>query len=643
MAMAIAETIECLCNECNILLCISLNDWIEVSTSYSTYERPGAFTDPGLEPVEQIREGSKDSELDGCLVKPLRCYGCKTLLGMRCVEAAVEKRANVNRSYLKLAKMTLKSITSGNLVEARIKPRQKNGLETSPKDPLGRRPSSLGPTSSKKYSALHKRDSEVEHTETPSSDQVFDLTIGPTADPVLILEEQRRDIDRIMASVDILQQDMISLKDSIEHLEHRRDQASHHFVEDVDILTDNITKVGSRLGELDALKLEMKMMQQRIKRMEESRSTGRRSSTVLDSAEVSRWSSPTIDQALNTCNDAPSNGFLSASQRPLSAYSDGLFAPRRTATEKPDVVDGGDSSYRGLPVGFNDEPMPHQALVTTSAKTSVNHTTSKGSQNPVNMPPPQVPRKGPEQKFPKRSSSIASHVAAPRTASTSVTGTTKSTSFPRLISQMQEASSVSHYDDPESPIYDDELVNDLRPRSSTGSSTRSARQPANVNASSRQNRDNGITQQPPPRSQNRQSLPMRLPIPERERPGGPDIAGLNKQDQPTRGLTAHRDRKRRKVTAFSTDTPSTSIWATDSRGSGSSSGRRNEQSLSVRINEKADGRSAGFQNRESPKRQRPGNRDEEGYLLTPDGTRDPRSVKSVDGWKKRKAEAELSG
>lgn len=93
--MAIAETIECLCNECNILLCISLNDWVEVSTRYSTYERPGAFTDPGLEQVEQIREGSKDSELDGCLVKPLRCYSCKTSLGMKCVEAPVEKRANV--------------------------------------------------------------------------------------------------------------------------------------------------------------------------------------------------------------------------------------------------------------------------------------------------------------------------------------------------------------------------------------------------------------------------------------------------------------------------------------------------------------------------------------------------------------------
>lgn len=93
--MAGAETISCHCNECHILICISFNDWIEISNSYSTYARPGGFTDPGLEQVEHIRQGSKDSELEGCLVKPLRCHRCKTPLGVRCVEAPAEKRANV--------------------------------------------------------------------------------------------------------------------------------------------------------------------------------------------------------------------------------------------------------------------------------------------------------------------------------------------------------------------------------------------------------------------------------------------------------------------------------------------------------------------------------------------------------------------
>ena len=57
--MAISETISCHCNESSIHICISFNDWIEVSDSYSTCQYPGAFTKLGLEQVEQIRMGSR--------------------------------------------------------------------------------------------------------------------------------------------------------------------------------------------------------------------------------------------------------------------------------------------------------------------------------------------------------------------------------------------------------------------------------------------------------------------------------------------------------------------------------------------------------------------------------------------------------
>lgn len=535
--------------------------------------------------------------------------------------------------------MTLKSITSGNLVEAKIKQRQKNGQETSPTDPLARRPNFLGP-SSKKYSASHGRGSEVEDTEAPSSDQVIDLTIGPATDPILTLEEQRRDIDRIMADINILQQDMISLRESVRHLEERRDQPSHDLVGDVDILTDNITTVSSRLGELDALKLEMKMMQQRIKRMEESNSMRRRSSTELGSAQVSRRPSPTVGEQKTPCNDAPPNGLLlSAAQRSLSAYSDGLFAPRKTASETADV---GDTTYQGLPSESKDKSLSPRTPSMTRPKTSVDGTASKGSHTPANMPPPQIPCKGPEQKSTKHGSSAASNVATPRTVSTSVTGTTNSASLPRLISQMQEPSSNSHHDNPESHIYDDELVDDIGPRSLSGSSAVNVRQPAKNTAHSRQNQTKGTTQQLPPKSQTRQSLPTRLPTLEREKLDGLDSAELNNQDQKIHGRTIHHDSKYRKATASSTYIPSNSIWATDYREPGSSSGRRNEQSPLVRITGDAEGRSAGSQNRNSKKRKTSVNRDKEGYLLMPDGTRNPLSVKRFDVWKRRKLEAELS-
>ncbi|KAF6236636.1 hypothetical protein HO173_005417 [Letharia columbiana] len=628
--MDIAETISCQCNECNILICISLNDWIEVSTSYSTYESPGAFTDPGLEMVEQIREGSKDSELEGCLVKPLRCHRCKTTLGVRCVEAPVEKRTNVNRSYLKLTKMTMKSITSGNLVEAKPKKRQNNVLDTSPKDPLASMPNLSGPTSSKQRSVPHRRGSEIEDTEAPSSGQIFELNIGQTADLMPILGEQRRDIDRVMASVNILQQDMISVRESVQHLEDRRDQASQDFAGDVDLLTDSITKVSSRLSELDALKLEMKMMQQRIKRMEDSRPTGRRSSTGLGSAQVSNRPSPTIDEKAIPRNDATSNGLLlSATQSPMSAYFDGLLAPQKTASERHNAVDGGDPPFQRLSLGSKAEALPPQKIVATRPRTLINGTASRGSHTSVNMPPPQIPRKGPDQSTIRHGSSTASDVATPRTASTSITGNTDSTILPRNISQLQETSTGSHQNNQDDHKYDDELVDDVRPQSSTGSSTRNSWQPAGKTA---QNRADQSAQQPPPKTKRRQSVPV-----------APPISEPSDGNKTARGRTTHRNSKRRKTTAFDASTPSTSVWDVDSRDSRSSSGRRDEHGLLHRANGEVDGRSARYQNLESKGGKKPGKRDRDGYLLKPDGTRDPRSVKSVNQWKKKKAEAELSG
>ncbi|KAL9137432.1 MAG: hypothetical protein Q9175_001356 [Cornicularia normoerica] len=518
--------------------------------------------------------------------------------------------------------MTMKSITSGNLVESKIKQRQNRDLETTPMEQ-----NVLKPTSPQKHSALRERASEVRATEVHSSDQVIDLTIAPIADPLLTLKEQRRDIDRIMASVNILQQDMISLRQSVENLENRSDQASHDFAGDVDLLTDTITNVSSKLSELDALKLEMKMMQQRIKRMEDSKSMGRRSSTVLGSAHLSRRTSPTMNEQATPRNDAPSNGPpFSASQVPMSAYFDGLSAPQ-TASRRHDVMDGGDSSSKGLPLGSKAEALPPQKPFTPRPRASINGTASRGSHTPVNMPPPQIPPTGPEQNIMRRKSSTSSTVATTRTASPSITATANSTSLPRVLTQIEDASTGPHCDPHESHIYDDELVDD-RPRSSTGSSTRNALQPASKAADSRQNRKKESAQQPPSQAQHRKSVPPPTPEPSNER-------------KITRGRTTHHDSKRRKTTAFDANTPSTSIWAAESRESESSSGRRAEPGLLVRVNGEVDGRYEKFQNLKSKGRERPGERDTEGYLLKPDGTRNPVSVKCVDQWKKKKAK--LSG
>lgn len=325
---------------------------------------------------------------------------------------------------------------------------------------------------------------------------------------------------------------MISLGESVEHLKDRRDQASQNFVGDVGVLTKSITKVSSKLNQLDALNLETKMMQQRIKRMEESWSAERQSSTVPESAQVSRRLSPTVDEKPIPREDAPSNRLIfSANRTPMSTYFDDLYSPRNTTSERLDVMNGGGPSYQGLPLGFKYEPLPPLTPFITRPKTSVNGTAGKGSLHPVNRPPPRISRKASEQKNIIRSSPTASsNVTTPRTASTSVAGTTNPTSLSRFISQMQEASGSFRHGLQERHIYDDDLVSDNRSRSSHGLSIGNARQRATNTARSRQNRNNGITQQPLLNSQRRLSVPMRLCTLERGKPDGLKIAD---QDQHT--------------------------------------------------------------------------------------------------------------
>lgn len=526
----------------------------------------------------------------------------------------------------------MKSIISGNLVEMKTKQRQNNATETSQTDPLARRPNRSRPTSSQKHPEPQRRGSEVRDTEACSSDQVLDLSIPPIANSIPLFEEQRRDINRIMAGVSILQQDVSSLWEHFERFEGRRDHASHDLVREVGIPTDNTTKASSRPSELHALKLEMKIMQQCIKRMEESRPEEWRSSTILGSAQMSRRPSPTIDEQVISRKDAPSNGSLFPSTpAPMAAYFDSLFVPRKTSHEGQYVVDRDASLSQGLQLGSNAEVLPIQKPFTARPRTRINGTASRGSHTPVDMPPPQLHRKGPEQNVAWRRSSTVSNVATPRTASTSFTGTTNSATFPRSITQMHKAFPGSHHSHQDDHTYDDELVDDVRPYSLTRSSTRNSRQPRTKTAHSRQNLPNESPQPTPSKIQRRQNLQM-----------PPLNPGPSSENRFARGRNPRHDSKRRKTNASDA---STSIWAANPRESRSSSARRDELDVQVRVDVDVDvgGRSARVPNLEGKGRKRPGERDGDGYLLRPDGTRDPLSVKNIDQWRKRKAEAKLPG
>ena len=457
----------------------------------------------------------------------------------------------------------MKSRTSGDLVEAQIKQRQDHFLETSSKsitEYLPRRQTVPRPNPSQKDQVLREQGSKVRDTETPSSDQVFDLATAPSADPLAALEEQRRDIDRILASINVLQEDIMSLRQSVKDLQDRRNQASQYLAADVDILTGNLTKVGSRLSELDVLKLEMKMMQQRIKHMDGSKSTGsgRQSSAVLDSAPASRRSSDKIDEQAIPRDNALSNGWhFAGPQTPTSGLFDGLF--------------------------------------------SVNGITSRASHTMVDMPPPQFSHNKPELYRVRRKTSTANNVFTPSTVST-----------PIVRSQIQDISTGPFHEPQESHIYDDELVEDVRPRSSTGSSTKTILQSGKKTAQSRGIQITPTAQQPLNKTQRRKSVPLPPPTPESSYEHG--------------SARSRHNSKRRKTSAFHANTQSASIWDPNYRDSGPSSGRRDEQAILTKTSGEAYDRPKKSQNVEITGKKKPGQRDKDGYLMKADGTRDPRSA-----------------
>ena len=404
-----------------------------------------------------------------------------------------------------------------------------------------------------------------------SSDQPLDPIIAPTADLRPLLEEQRRDIDRIIANENVLQQGMTSLRTLVENT---RLQASHGFLGDINITADNITKVSSRLSELDVLKQDVKILQQRIKRLEESGSKDRRLSTTLGLAHVARQPSPTIEEYIVSRHDASSDlSLFPATQALMSARLDGLLTPQSTTFERHDVVNRGNSSLQGLPMGIKSKTLPPQKSSNSRSGTPINGTASKSSRTLTGMRPPQISRQGLERKMVKQRGSATGNMATRCTASTLITDVTKTTIFPETKSTTQEASTGSNQN-LEDPEYDDELVDDIRPQSSTESSTGISRLSASRPAHSRQDQTSDRAQRPPPSIQRRQSVAVAPPTP---------IPEPNNENKPALDRTTH-DSKRRKTTAFDANTPSTSIGAADSRELRPGSGRRGEQRLLVRIN-----------------------------------------------------------
>ena len=79
--------VNCHCGKCNFKICSMWNAWVPCTKILFTYEHPSYFRPDKVETLQEMRAGSPDTELGGCVVRPICCGSCKTTLGVRCVEA----------------------------------------------------------------------------------------------------------------------------------------------------------------------------------------------------------------------------------------------------------------------------------------------------------------------------------------------------------------------------------------------------------------------------------------------------------------------------------------------------------------------------------------------------------------------------
>ena len=187
-----------------------------------------------------------------------------------------------NRRFLKLAKMTLVSSTNGATVEPKIRKRvylpssnQNLSVALAPVE----EPSHISNGSISPYENVR---------DTEQVERFPDATKNLSIDMIDNLKEQRRDIDRILISVAGLQSQMYEVRRSIEWLKASKnpsysDQApsnDHGFTKEIELLTENVCNMNSKVYQIDGLNLELKVMKRRIQRLEDGNMSTQSSHTV---------------------------------------------------------------------------------------------------------------------------------------------------------------------------------------------------------------------------------------------------------------------------------------------------------------------------------------------------------------------------
>lgn len=443
-----------------------------------------------------------------------------------------------DRTFLKLAKTVIKSITTEKNVNANIKPKS----AYSPFANSSIAGSYKNPDTSKPGTAKRNLSYDLVSNES-------DADVAARHGNVSVQREQENDISQILNSVTRLQQEMASVKQAIDVVQNRPSQ-SHKSGGDLDLLTESISNVSSRLGELDALKLETKMMLWRIKRIEDERPTRVVSSTqkpVPMSVQTSVLSSKVAPGTSTTQTPFPSSTQIPA---PPSLQTPVPVASReRTIYPQSTTISPRPPSNHSFIHDANNSPNNNNTSVLPTEVTEQEGSLNAQNQRP-NNPPAQNANstsnhsvrsaemmKKP-QKLTARNQRVvknAKNSAAPQPASLSTNGTSNSTTLPQHQPQPTVPSTWRTYNP-----YHDEL------NSSNGQS--------DVNGEPQDGKSKPNT--PPSRSPAYPDSPSGLSTPEWEKPdwAGPSNVQSNGYYVHSTGKktssSSRADPKRRKTSSY---------------------------------------------------------------------------------------------
>jgi len=184
--------------------------------------------------------------------------------------------------FLKLRKMTLDKSPSGLAIEPQIEYRADEFEE-------GLHEASPLPS----WTARVRDSEETGGGSSPSADIGDDVAQlkAVSAETAVELEAQRRDIDRVSGVVRRMERDISQMKDLVEKIRSEaitrsagsalsRREGMGYPVEELELLTANITSVGAKVNGIEGLKLEFEMMKRRIKRMEDANNATQSTSTL---------------------------------------------------------------------------------------------------------------------------------------------------------------------------------------------------------------------------------------------------------------------------------------------------------------------------------------------------------------------------